>query len=469
MKNTQKRILIIGAGLAGCMVFQNLKNCKDGQVPVGFVDDDPQKYGLKIGGLPVLGNRFDIPAIIAEKQINEVIIAMPSAPPSEVSKIIEICHKTSVRVRILSGNYDLVTGKIKPSPIRDLQLEDLLGRRSQTLDIEKIIQYLNKKIVLITGAGGSVGTELSIHIANSNPTKLVLVGRGENSIYEVEQKLKYSHPNVNVISEIADIKDRGRITRLFKQHKPNVIFHTAAHKHVPYMERIPEEAVKNNIIGTKVLCDVTIETGCEKFIFISTDKAVKPTSIMGATKRIAENIILMMNSQSKTKFAAVRFGNVLGSRGSVIPLFERQIAMGGPVTVTHPLMTRYFMTVSEAAQLVIQAGAMAKGGEIFVLDMGEPICIKDLAFKLIKLRGLEPEKDIQIKYTGIRPGEKISESLVEDEEKVKPTGHPKISAIYKTSENFGPVKNLLTALQDPNFSYADEDIRKLLQNFLYKE
>jgi len=349
------------------------------------------------------------------------------------------------------------------SQIRDLQLSDLLGREPLSLDAKEITKYIHNQVVLITGAGGSVGTELSYYVANSNPRKLVLVGRGENSIYEVEQKLKLNHIYGNIISEIADIKDRGRVSRLFKKHQPDVVFHAAAHKHVPYMERNPEEAVKNNIIGTKVLCDVALAAQCEKFILISTDKAVSPSSIMGTTKKAAEMIVVMMNGLGSTKFAAVRFGNILGSRGSVIPLFERQISMGEPLTITHPQMTRYLMTVDEAAQLVIQAGAMAMGGETFVLDIGRLINIKDLAYRLIRMKGLEPHKDVPIIYTGIRPGEKISEALIGDDEEVKHTNHNKIFAVYNTAANYDGVKRILATLEDPNFAYEDEDIRQLLK------
>jgi FlaA1/EpsC-like NDP-sugar epimerase len=276
---------------------------------------------------------MDIPRIIKKHQVNEIIIALPSAHPVEVSAIVQICKGLpDVKIKILPGNYDLKTGRISPTPIRELQLEDLLGRKPLSLDLNSINSYLTDQVVLVTGAGGSVGTELSTNIANSNPGQLVLLGRGENSIYEVERKLKLSHPYINIATEIADIRDRGRITRLFQKYKPGVVFHAAAHKHVPYMERIPEEAVKNNILGTRVMCEVAHDFNCDKFVLISTDKAVKPTSIMGITKRIAEAIVVMMNNQSHTKFSAVRFGNILGSRGSVITLFEKQIARGGPVT-----------------------------------------------------------------------------------------------------------------------------------------
>ncbi|TYO96446.1 polysaccharide biosynthesis protein [Desulfallas thermosapovorans] len=467
MEDRQSRVLIVGAGLAGSLAVQSISSSGKGPVIIGFIDDDRNKLNLKVCGLPVLGNRFDIPRIADRHKVNEIVIALPSAPPDAVSDIVRICKGLSgVKIKILPGTYDLKTGCLNPISIREVQLEDLLGRKPLSLDLNSINNYLKDQVVLVTGAGGSVGTELSMNIANSNPGQLVLMGRGENSIYEVERKLTMNCSGVDIATEIADIRDRGRITRLFQKYKPGVVFHAAAHKHVPYMERIPEEAVKNNILGTKVMCEVAHEFNCDKFVLISTDKAVKPTSIMGVTKRIAEAIVLMMNRESQTKFSAVRFGNILGSRGSVIPLFEKQIARGGPVTITHPQMMRYFMTVSEAAWLVIQAGAIARGGEVFVLDMGEPVCIKDLAYKLIKLKGLEPEKEIAIEYTGIRPGEKITEVLVGDDEQVKTTPHKKIFAVYSSVDNFARVKELLATLEKPGFSYAEEDIRSLLRPYL---
>lgn len=463
MQKDNIRALIVGAGFAGSLAYQALQEHKDERVPVGFVDDDDQKNGSDIDGLPVLGNRFAIPAIVKKHKVNEIIIAMPSTPSAEVSKIAEICKKTNARVKILPGTYDLITGNIQLAPIRDVRLDDLLGREPLLLDTEEIVKYLHNEVVLITGAGGSVGTELAVHAGNNNPRQLILMGRGENSIFEVEQKLRYSHPHVNIVSEIGDIRDQGRMRRLFCKYEPGVVFHAAAHKHVPYMERNPEEAVKNNIIGTKIVCETAMNTGCKKFILVSTDKAVKPTSVMGASKKVAEMIVLLMNDLGPTKFAAVRFGNILGSRGSVLPLFERQIAQGGPVTITHPEMTRYFMTVNEAAQLVIQAGAMAVGGEVFILDMGEPICIKELALKLIKMKGLRPFKDIAIKYIGVRPGEKISEILTSEQEIVEITKHKRILSVLNKKVDHRQVKDMLYQFQHPQFTYRDEEIEALLK------
>lgn len=467
MECGKSKVLIVGVGVAGTMVHDKLKYDTEMEI-VGFVDDDAKKMGLTVCGLTVLGNRFDLPELIGKYRVDIVIIAIPSAPPAEIGKIIEICKKAKpkLKAKILSGTFDLSTMKIKALPIRDVQVDDLLGRKPLTLDTEEIQRYIRGQTVLITGAGGSVGTELSKHVANCNPRKLILMGRGENSIYEVEQQLKLHRPDVKTISEIADIKDSGRINRLFKSYRPGLVFHAAAHKHVPYMERIPEEAVKNNILGTNILCEAAYNFGCEKFIFISTDKAVKPTSIMGATKKVAETIMLMKNDLGGTKYASVRFGNILGSRGSVVPLFERQISMGGPVTITHPDMMRYFMTVGEAAQLVLQAGAMSRGGEIFVLDMGEPICIKDLAYKMISLRGLEPEKDIFISYTGIRPGEKIKEILAEEDEEMVATMHDKISAIRNNSKDYAKAQKIINELLKPNFSFGGDEIKRLLSVFL---
>lgn len=469
VENKWENVMIIGAGMAGCLVLQTIKKCMREKQPVGFIDDDIKKINIKINGLPVLGNRYDIPRLIKDNDINEIILAMPSAPIVEVGKIIEICQKTNVRLKILASVQDLVTGDIKLGAIRDVQLEDLLERETLALDLNEIAKYLNGKVVLITGAGGSVGSELSRYVADNDPYRLVIMGRGENSIYEIEQKLKVDYPQLDLASEIADIKDRGRIERLFNKHKPSIVFHAAAHKHVPYMEECPEEAVKNNILGTKILCETAAGSGSEKFIFVSTDKAVKPTSIMGATKRVGEIYIQMIDEKTSTKFAAVRFGNILGSRGSVVVKFENQIARGGPLTITHPNMTRYFMTVSEAAQLVIQAGAMAKGGEIFVLDMGKPISIKELAVKMIKLKGLEPGKDIKIKYTGIRPGEKVTESLFGDKEKVLPTRHNKIFKVYKNRCEFENVRKLLETIENPNFSYDEKEAANLLSCLFFNK
>ncbi len=469
MKIETKPVLIIGAGVAGGVVAEVLsKNQNSEFEPVGFVDDDPTKQGQIIHGLPVLGTREDIPVLVNLHKIKEIIIAMPSVSGQVISRIVEICHKSRARLKILPGFYDIITGKISISNIRDIEMDDLLGRDPVSLDIEQIAGYLTGQTILITGAGGSIGSELSRQVARFSPKELIIVGRGENSIYEIESELRDSFPDLRLRSEIGDIKDTARINQLFDRYRPEVVYHVAAHKHVPYMEQCPGEAVKNNIIGTKRVAEAASRAGAGTFILISSDKAVNPSSVMGATKRVAEMVIQMLNSREGTRFAAVRFGNVLGSRGSVIPLFKKQIARGGPVTITHPDMVRYFMTSVEAAQLVIQAGALASGGEIFVLDMGQPVKIIDLAKNLIRLSGYEPDEDIKIRFTGIRPGEKLIEQLVGEDEGLIPTGHKRIFAISERSQDSEKVESLLNSFEIPEFNFPDHQIIAFLQKVLPK-
>ncbi|WP_051273506.1 polysaccharide biosynthesis protein [Desulfotruncus alcoholivorax] len=453
MAGHKKKVLIVGAGVAGGIVAEVLKQRVNGEwVPVAFVDDDPEKQTKVLYGLPVLGNRHCINDIVKKLKIDYIVIAMPSVPGEVIRQIVEICQKTKVQLKILPGIYDLITGKIKISDIRDIEVEDLLGRSTVTLNISEIANYLTDKVVLITGAGGSIGSEICRQIAVFGPKILVLLGHGENSIYEIEQELKKKYPDVPLAAIIADIRDCRRVNQVFNQFRPAVVFHAAAHKHVPLMEKNEEEAVKNNIQGTRILTEAAHLNNTEIFVLISTDKAVNPTSVMGATKRAAEMVIQWMNGLSATKFVAVRFGNVLGSRGSVIPLFKKQIASGGPVTVTHPAMKRYFMTTYEAVHLVIQAGALARGGEIFVLDMGKPIYITDLAKNLIRLSGYEPGKDIAIQYTGVRPGEKYEESLYSDDEQVMPTKHERIFKIAPKKNNFVQLIDMLETIDQCNYS-----------------
>lgn len=414
----KKRTLIVGAGSAGTMVArQLLKNQGQGLLPVGFIDDDIHKQKLDIFGIPVVGGVNSISQIVPMLRIENIVIAIPSLSRQELKNIFQECAKTSAKTQILPKLEDLVTGKVSVSQFRDVQVEDLLGRDPIELDIETISNDLTGKAVLVTGAGGSIGSEICRQIARFNPRKLILLGHGENSIYSIEMELKesYKASPIEFISVIADIQDLEKMESVMRTHLPDVVYHAAAHKHVPLMERNPEEAVKNNVIGTMNVANAASWHGVKIFVMISTDKAVNPTSVMGSTKRLAEMIVQSMDKGSKTKFVAVRFGNVLGSRGSVIPLFKKQIERGGPVTVTHPEMVRYFMTIPEASRLVIQAGALAKGGEIFVLDMGEPVKIVDLAKNLIKLSGNSLE-EIGIEFTGIRPGEKLFEELLKKDE-----------------------------------------------------
>ncbi|MDR1320754.1 MAG: polysaccharide biosynthesis protein [Gracilibacteraceae bacterium] len=418
-----KKILIIGAGDAGLVALRELKNgdYRYGH-PVGFVDDAPEKSGLMLQGVPVLGSRRDIPALVRARGVEEIIIAIPSASGQELREIADICKKTPAALKILPGVYDILSGKLTVSAIREVEVEDLLGRAPVDLNVAEVAGYLNGGTILVTGAGGSIGSELCRQILQFGPRRVILGGHGENSIFAIQQELQGSP----VIAEIFDIRDEQKVRRVFAEHSPTVVFHAAAHKHVPLMEHNPEEAMLSNVLGTRSLALAASESGARAFIMISTDKAVHPASVMGASKRIGEMIIQDMNARSATKFAAVRFGNVLGSRGSVVPTFKSQIRRGGPVTVTHPDMTRYFMTIPEACQLVIQAGAMAAGGEVFVLDMGQPVRIVDLAAELIRLSGFEPSADIPIVYTGIRPGEKLHEELLTEEEGATATGHRRI-------------------------------------------
>ena len=431
------RTLIVGAGSAGTMVArQLLKNLEADLIPVGFIDDDLNKQNLDILGIPVIGGISKIEKTVKKFNVDNIVIANPSLSKKELNFIFQECSKTNAKTQILPMLEDLVTGRISVNQFRDVQVEDLLGREPIKLDIDSISEYITGKTVLITGAGGSIGSEIGRQIVPFNPARLILLGHGENSIYSIDMELKENNRKspIEFITEIVDIQDGEKIDLIMRIYKPDVVYHAAAHKHVPLMERNPDEAVKNNVIGTMNVAKAASKNRVKTFVMISTDKAVNPTSVMGSTKRLAEMIIQDMDRKSQTKFVAVRFGNVLGSRGSVIPLFKRQIEKGGPVTVTHPDMVRYFMTIPEASRLVIQAGALAKGGEIFVLDMGDPVKIVDLAKNLIKLSGNSIE-EIGIEFTGIRPGEKLFEELLKKEEAHEQQIYPKIY-IGKTSELF---------------------------------
>ncbi|MED3960178.1 nucleoside-diphosphate sugar epimerase/dehydratase [Priestia aryabhattai] len=426
--SNKQRTLIIGAGSAGTMVArQLLKKNESNLLPIGFIDDNVKKHHLDILGLPVLGGADKIEETVKRFTIENIIIAIPSLSKKELNTIFQECAKTKARTQTLPMLEHLVTGEISVNQFRDVQVEDLLGRDPVEMDVESISGYVTNKVVLVTGAGGSIGSEISRQISKFSPKKLILLGHGENSIYSIEMELKniFKETSIEFTTEIADLQDAKRMMSVMNIHSPDVVYHAAAHKHVPLMERNPEEAVKNNIIGTMNVAKAASWHGVGTFVMISSDKAVNPTSVMGATKRLAEMIIQGMDAHSATKFVAVRFGNVLGSRGSVIPLFKKQIEKGGPVTVTHPDMVRYFMTIPEASRLVIQAGALAGGGEIFVLDMGEPVKIVDLAKNLIKLSGNSID-EIGLKFTGMRPGEKLFEELLKEEEIHEQQVYPKI-------------------------------------------
>lgn len=437
----RRRLLIVGAGAAGSSIIREVfKELSASYLPIGFVDDDPIKKGHQLHGVPILGTRKDIPRFIKQYEIEEVIIALPSASKRDIREILDICQQETVHIRMVPPVTEIINGTVSIKQLRDVAVEDLLGREPVKVDLAEIAGYLTKERVLITGAGGSIGSELCRQVAGFKPEVLLLLGRGENSIFEVDQELLHRFPGLPKIPIIGDIRDREKMVEVFKMYRPTVVFHAAAHKHVPLMEQAPDEAIKNNIFGTKVLAELADEYGCKRFVLISTDKAVNPTSVMGVTKRIAELIIQDLNSRSHTNYIAVRFGNVLGSRGSVVPLFKKQIARGGPITITDPEMTRFFMTIPEAVQLMIQAGAFGQGGEVFILDMGEPVKILDLAKELIRLSGFIPEKDIKIEFSGIRPGEKMTEELLTLDEGVGATKHERIF----TTRTKGVDRNLLT-------------------------
>lgn len=419
--------LIIGAGDAGATIAREIERYhKRSRKVIGFIDDDESKFNRLMGGVRILGNRHDIPSIVKENKVKEIIIAMPSVTRNEIRNIMEICSPLKCKVNTLPGMYQLLDDEVLVSHLHPVSIEDLLERDEVRLDMDIVEHYIRDKVVLVTGAGGSIGSEICRQIMRVGPKQLLLLGHGENSIYLINQELKKIYKDGPIIPIIADIRDKQQLDQIFTQYNPQVVFHAAAHKHVPLMEIQPMAAVLNNIYGTRNVADVAGRHGVERFVMISTDKAVNPTSVMGATKRVAEKVIISMNDTYDTKYITVRFGNVLGSRGSVIPLFKKQIEAGGPVTVTDPEMTRYFMTIPEASQLVLQAGAMGKGGEVFLLDMGEPVKIIDLARNMIRLSGLEPDKDIHIKITGLRPGEKKYEELLTSEEGTNRTNHTKI-------------------------------------------
>lgn len=452
------RLLVVGAGDAGVLVVRELfRQQKPTMLPVGFVDDDENKQQLKILGLPVLGKRDKLQQIINEFAIQEVLIAIPSAPGQVIKETFTICRANSIPVRTLPRMHDIINGQISVDLIREVKLEDLLGREPVQLDMEQITDSLRKKRVLVTGAGGSIGSELCRQIARCNPSEIILLGHDENPIFEIEIELKYKYKSFNIIPTMADVKDYERVSGIFKEYKPQVVFHAAAYKHVPLMEYNPGESYKNNVIGTKNVAIAADKYGAEAFVLISTDKAVNPSSVMGATKRIAEIIIQGMNEISNTRYTIVRFGNVLGSRGSVIPIFQEQIRAGGPVMVTHPEMKRYFMTIPEAVQLVLQAASMSEGGELFVLDMGEPVKIVDMARELIRLSGFEPDKDIAIQFTGIRPGEKLYEELLTGEEGHSATKHSRIYISSKQDFNIKEVNYILGKLTD-NYNITRETV-----------
>ncbi|MDR7869509.1 MAG: nucleoside-diphosphate sugar epimerase/dehydratase [Tissierellaceae bacterium] len=460
-KDTMKRIMIIGAGDAGVMVIREYRNhVQLNSKPVVIIDDDIKKQGQVINGVPVVGGRQSILSAVDSYHIDEIIIAIPSASRKETREIIDICKETKCKLKILPGIYELIDGNVSIKKIRDVEIGDLLGREEIKVDLDEISSYIANKVVMVTGGGGSIGSELCRQIAGFKPKELIILDIYENTAYDIQNELKRKHSDLKLKVLIGSIRDKSRIHDIFREEKPDVVFHAAAHKHVPLMEDSPKEAIKNNVFGTLNLVQAADIYNVKKFVMISTDKAVNPTNIMGASKRICEMIVQSMNVNSKTDFVAVRFGNVLGSNGSVIPLFKKQIENGGPVTVTHQDIIRYFMTIPEAVQLVIQAGAMAKGGEIFILDMGEPVKIIDLAKDLIRLSGFEPGVDIPIEITGLRPGEKLFEELLLDEEGILNTKHDKI---FIGKPTFTDYRLLLKSLDELNRMIKEEKDDKVIQ------
>lgn len=422
-------VLIVGAGDAGAMILREMRNNPGlGLRAVGFVDDNPAKLQMHIYDVPVLGTREDIPALVRKHAVDEVVIAMPTAPGRAIRAIKSICDEAQIRYRTVPGVYELIDGTVSVTQIRDVQIEDLL-RRDQVQPRPEGAAYLRDAVVMVTGAGGSIGSELSRQVAAQQPRALVLLDQAESALYHIDLELRGRYPHLEICPVIADIRDLGRVERTMAQHQPDIVFHAAAYKHVPLMERNPEEAVLNNVLGSRNLIQAAERHTVSRFVLISTDKAVNPTNFMGASKRVVELLVQDAAKRSGRDFVAVRFGNVLGSEGSVVPLFKRQIADGGPVTVTHPEVERYFMTIPEAVQLVIQAAVLGHGGEIFVLDMGEPVKILDLARDLITLSGLRPDIDIEITFIGLRPGEKLQERLFNEAEAYTLTTHEKIFVV----------------------------------------
>jgi FlaA1/EpsC-like NDP-sugar epimerase len=481
-KDSLAPVVVMGAGSAGSMIYREIRrNPQLGLRVIGFVDDDPMKRKMIIHGLPVLGNKYDIPRLVQEHSVGQVIIAMPTAPGRVIREVVNICEECFVRVKIIPGIYELLNGKVSVNQLRNVEIEDLLRREPIKTDLESVGALIKGKKVLVTGGGGSIGSELCRQILKSEPSELIVLGHGENSIFAVENELQKlfltgslisgeSFPKSRLKTVIADIRFLNRIQSIFEEYRPDIVFHTAAHKHLPLMELNPIEAVSNNVLGTRNLVDTALAMGIERFVMISTDKAVNPSSIMGATKRVAELLVNQAALISGKAFVAVRFGNVLGSRGSVVLTFKEQIAAGGPVTVTHPDMERYFMTIPEAVQLVLQASALGKGGEVFVLDMGDPVRIADLASDLIKLSGLQPGQDIDIIYTGIRKGEKLQEELFVDEENFHRTIHEKIFIANKSNNDVyvcweEEMESLGAAVQNNDSAAVISGLQRLIPGF----
>lgn len=465
-KKNGTRVMIVGAGDAGNTVIKEITNSNYSTMTIKcIIDDNPSKWGRMIQGIRIVGGREKIVEYAAFYGIDEIIIAIPSADRATMKELVEICKETSCKLRTLPGIYQLVNGEVNVSKLRDVDVEDLLGRDPIKVDMDSILNYVKGKTVMVTGGGGSIGSELCRQIAGHRPSRLIVVDIYENNAYDIQQELRRKYPELDLVVLIASVRNTNRINSIMKQYHPDILYHAAAHKHVPLMEDSPNEAIKNNVFGTWKTAQAAVWNDVKKFVLISTDKAVNPTNVMGASKRICEMIIQTYNRNYDTEFVAVRFGNVLGSNGSVIPLFKQQIAAGGPVTVTHPDIIRYFMTIPEAVSLVLQAGVYAKGGEIFVLDMGEPVKILDLAKNLIKLSGYKVDEDIKIEFTGLRPGEKLYEELLMNEEGMKDTDNKLIHIgkpiEFDESKFFVQLYNLKKAVEN-----ECEDVRPLIQEIV---
>ena len=447
ISKNRERVLIIGAGSAGVSLVEDMqRNPQFGAYPVGFIDDDIKKQNIHLRGIPVLGNRQKIAEVIKTLKIRKVIIAMPTVPGQTIRQIVDICQNNGVQPSTLPGIYEILNGRVRVDSVRDIKIEDLLRREPIQTELERVAKFIKNKTVLITGSGGSIGSELCRQILRCHPAKIILIGHGENSVFNIQQELekliqilKNNHKSATdvnmpqIYTFIADIRVQSRLEHAFERFKPDVIFHAAAHKHVPLMELNPAEAITNNVMGTRNLLQVALQYNVEHFVMISTDKAVNPTNVMGASKRVAEMLVLQAAKESGKSYVAVRFGNVLGSRGSVVPTFQKQILAGGPITVTHPDICRYFMTIPEAVQLVLQASILGRSGEVLMLNMGEPVKIVDLAKELIHLSGYEVNKDIDIVFTGLRPGEKLFEELFIEGEEYEKTEHEKLLVVKNAS------------------------------------
>lgn len=472
-KRFGQNVMIVGAGEAANMLIKEIVSSNYLHMTVKcLVDDAPDKKGRFIQGVRVMGNRDDIVRLAKEYDIDVIIISMPSASKLVIRDIVNICSETGCRLQTLPGMYQLVNEEVSLNNLRDVDVEDLLGRDPIKVDVDSILGYVKDRTILVTGGGGSIGSELCRQIAGHKPKRLVIVDIYENNAYEIQQELKHNYPNLDLVVLIASVRNTNRMNDIFQTYKPDIVYHAAAHKHVPLMEVSPNEAIKNNVFGTLKTARAAGENGVKRFVMISTDKAVNPTNIMGASKRICEMIIQILNKRYETEFVAVRFGNVLGSNGSVIPLFKKQIEQGGPVTVTHPDIIRYFMTIPEAVSLVLQAGAYAKGGEIFVLDMGEPVRIYDLAVNLIKLSGYTPNEDIMITFTGLRPGEKLYEEMLMDEEGLQDTDNHMIhigKPIEIDEEQFEEDLYKLGEAANGEESVVRELVQKIVPTYQYEK